>query len=114
MNPNKNQTEAAPAGGRWHYYRLPSSYQIVSGDPRDTLGTDLRSIASTPGATDEDAAHADLICRAVNSHAALVRALRRMMNTHGAHGPCSGNDCRDCGAAYQQARAVLASVEGRR
>lgn len=105
----ENNPEAAPVGGQ----HTPTPWQANNWATGWTVSGDHSSICRLDGCNNADA-NAQFIVRAVNSHAALVRALRRMMNTHGAHGPCSGNDCRDCGAAYQQARAVLASVEGRR
>jgi hypothetical protein len=41
----------------------------------------------------------------------LVGMLRTMMDTHGAHGPCKNNGCRDCRAAYDRTRDYLTKLE---
>lgn len=42
----------------------------------------------------------------------LFRALKAMLQTHGAHGPCSRNSCSDCTHAYQMAVAAIRKAEG--
>lgn len=43
---------------------------------------------------------------------AMYEALKDMMETHGMHGPCKGNSCRDCNWAFQRARAALRLADG--
>ncbi len=44
----------------------------------------------------------------LRSRIKLMRlALRKMMQTHGMHGPCDNHNCSDCDAAYNQARKAL-------
>ncbi len=42
----------------------------------------------------------------------LYAALKNMLDTHGAHGPCTGNGCKTCRWAYDKARAALAKARG--
>jgi len=37
----------------------------------------------------------------------LQDALSAMLNTHGAHGPCEQNNCKECCWAYDSAFALL-------
>jgi hypothetical protein len=41
----------------------------------------------------------------------LIGMLNRMVETHGAHGSCKNNGCRDCRAAYDRTRDYLAKLE---
>ena len=40
----------------------------------------------------------------------LVEALTAMRRTHGMHGPCEQNSCKDCDNAYEKARQALAKA----
>lgn len=48
--------------------------------------------------------------RRYNAHVALVKALEGTVRAMGLHGPCEQNSCRDCAAAYKQARAAIAAA----
>ena len=52
------------------------------------------------------------IVHAANLYPELVAALRRCQDAMGSHGPCTNNDCRDCGKAWETLNAVLAKCEG--
>lgn len=41
----------------------------------------------------------------------IIRAIGGMLDSHGMHGPCSKNSCRDCRAAYEAARQEKRSLE---
>lgn len=45
---------------------------------------------------------------------ALLKALKAMAESHGMHGPCRHNNCRDCVAAYNAANALIDKMEGGR
>lgn len=43
---------------------------------------------------------------------AMYEALKAMRETHGMHGPCRSNNCRDCNWAYKKAVAALSLADG--
>ena len=43
----------------------------------------------------------------------LLKALDRMIETHGMHGPCSQHGCRDCRTAYDKAKAAIVKATGK-
>ena len=51
---------------------------------------------------------AKYIVLACNAHAGLVKACKALVSSHGMHGPCNYNGCRDCTNAYKKGKAALA------
>lgn len=49
----------------------------------------------------------NIITRRALAFTELLNALRAMAETHGMHGPCTRNNCRDCKAAYSRALALI-------
>lgn len=47
-----------------------------------------------------------------DSAPALLEALSKMIDTHGAHGPCEANGCSTCDRAYKNARTAIAAARG--
>jgi len=42
----------------------------------------------------------------------LLEALKRMVNTHGMHGPCTEHNCHDCQQSHTKAIQAIAKAEG--
>jgi len=98
---NKKQLEQE-AADNFAYYADGGPFERIMGKEK-TQAECARILLEMPPA---------LIVKAVNCHGVLVEALKAMMNSHGMHGPCENNSCKQCDKAYQTARAALKQAEG--
>lgn len=59
---------------------------------------------------DEDDLQAE-VAKLILQRDQLLAACKLGINALGMHGPCKNNSCRDCGVAWKQMRAAIASTE---
>jgi len=57
-----------------------------------------------------DKAAAMEIVKRSNSHDKLLEACKRLIQSHGMHGPCSNHDCSACEEVYNLGKAAIAEV----